>query len=432
MLEGAGRLGLPAAVALVVALAAPAAATAAREPSHAQGVWSPGPLDTCSAELHDSYSVVGPDGKVYPTWHPPSVTDPETGERCTFGHEHGRNPARSDLFGWVADHLAAPGAQRRAGIPFGLAAESLDAYAAANPGVPTRHEDHVGHKIEWQNDVELERAEGGGRETIGVTCDFLTKIHQGTHSADALANNVHELLYAVRCDDGTRLLAVKLVSFGSPNEFVRSCDKQTVVDAGTALGYPAGGGRRLIPDRACVSEHVLVGAGQYSLYSRGLYEDWISSNYLRTPGGDELAYFDPHFAVFNPSRYAAADPPGALARTIALCWEAEPNGDRARGGPCEEATGSGTVATPLPFDDPASPFDGAHREVYFNQTTLSNEDGPRRWWTDPYGGNASTEPFAGAICQLVGRTDNTARPTLESQAFGAGRRYGGHGVHSPN
>ena len=79
-----------------------------------------------------------------------------------------------------------------------------------------------------------------------------------------------------------------------------------------------------------------------------------------------------------------------------------------------------------------SPFDGAHREVYFNQTTVANEGGPRHWWTDPYGGNASEERFPGAICQLVGPSDNTSRPTLESQAFGSSRDYGGRGVHAPN
>ena len=45
----------------------------------------------CAAALHDSYQVKGPNGKVYPTWHP--AKDPKTG--CTFGHEHGDNPARS-------------------------------------------------------------------------------------------------------------------------------------------------------------------------------------------------------------------------------------------------------------------------------------------------------------------------------------------------
>ena len=428
MLHG-GRASLCALIAALAAGALPAVAAAERPASHALGLWTPTAFDTCPAALHDSYSVVGPDGKRYPTWHPPRVIDPATGDRCSFGHEHGRNPARSDLREWIARHLAGAG-RRQAGIPFGIANEALDAYAAANPGTPERHEDHVGHKIEWQNDVELERSSGGGQTHIGVTCDLLTKLHQGSHSTDALGNNVHELLYAVRCDDGTRLLATKLVTFGEPNEFVRACDKETVVGAGTSYAYPAGTGVRFIPDRACIENHVLVGSGQYSQFSRGLYEDWLSANYLRTAEGEEIAYFDPHFAVFNPSRYGYEG--GAIGRVIDVCWEETPGGDAARGGACGDATGQGTIETPLPFDSPASPFNGAHREVYFNQTTVRNEGGPKRWWTDPYGGNASTQPFPGAVCQLVSATDNSSWPTLESQAFGADRPYGGRGVHAPN
>ena len=42
--------------------------------SAAMGIWVPGHADNCSAAVHDAYRTVGPDGKWYPTWHPP--TDP--------------------------------------------------------------------------------------------------------------------------------------------------------------------------------------------------------------------------------------------------------------------------------------------------------------------------------------------------------------------
>ena len=32
------------------------------------GIWTPGTGDTCTQEIHDRYSVVGPDGKRYNTW----------------------------------------------------------------------------------------------------------------------------------------------------------------------------------------------------------------------------------------------------------------------------------------------------------------------------------------------------------------------------
>ena len=162
-----------------------------------------------------------------------------TGKKCTFGHEHGRNPAHSDLYGWVSRHLAAEGRARRSGVPFGMANVALDEWAAAHPGTPPRHEDHVGHKVEWENDAILYKTVDGRPQQIGIRCDFLTKIHQGSHSPDAFSNNVHELLYAVRCTDDTKLIATKLVTFGAPNEFVRSCDKSTVVGSGHLALLPA-------------------------------------------------------------------------------------------------------------------------------------------------------------------------------------------------
>ena len=58
------------------------------------GLWSPGANDDCTKAQHDAYSVVGPDHKLYPTWHPP--IDPVTG--CSFGHDHGRDPRGSALY----------------------------------------------------------------------------------------------------------------------------------------------------------------------------------------------------------------------------------------------------------------------------------------------------------------------------------------------
>src|SRR6478736_2448808 len=58
----------------------------------------------CPAWVHARYTTAGPDGKQYPTWHPP--IDPEFG--CLFGHEHGADPrtANADAtlpaFGYAA------------------------------------------------------------------------------------------------------------------------------------------------------------------------------------------------------------------------------------------------------------------------------------------------------------------------------------------
>ena len=381
--------------------------------SQAYGQWSPSHWDTCSKAIHDRYSVVGPDGKLYPTWHPP--IDPQTG--CSFGHEHGRDPSGSNLFATTGK------------IPFGLANEALDAWDPNGQ----RHEDHVGHKIEWENGVQLQKIVGNSRVDIGVTCDFLTKIHQGTHSKDAFTNNLHELAYHVRCDDGTEIHATIMVAFGAPGEFVRSCDKSTHISAGTPTpaNSPVGSGVRFIPDQTCVDQYILVPNGQFSQFSQGLYEDWVSGNYLRKANGDQLAYFDPHFAVFAPSRYFEGNRSDLTGRSMEACYQTEGNGDHAHGGACDASTGNGQ-SLDVTWDDPRSQLNGLVREVYFNQTAITNSTGPTVWYTDPFGGHASPAPFPGSVKQFVAKIDNTRPFPLESQAFGSARNYGGSGVHAPN
>lgn len=397
------------------------------QPSYASATWRPTVFDSCPATVHERYSVIGPDGKRYPTWHPPTTIDPATGARCTFGHEHGRDPAGSDVGEWVAEHLAAPGAEQYAGIPFGLATESLDVYANANPGTRIRHEDNVGYKVDYENDVRLLAADGS---SVGVTCDYLVSVHQGSHSPDALSNNVHELLYAVRCDDGTELISDTISRFGPPGSYVRACDPATSVTT-TDNGYPSGAGSRAIPDRACVEQTTLVPAGR-TTSAWALYEKWSASNELRTADGRTLAAFDPAFGVFDPSRYANPAASTRIGRAIDLCWEVEPNGDRARSAACDGVTAGGTLPSAYAFNDPRSPFDGTHRDVYLRETTLDNAGGARLYWTDPYGGNASTTPFPGALCQLVGDVDTTARPALQERVFGRNRPNDDAGVHAPN
>ncbi len=102
--------------------------------SAAYGIRTPGPNDTCIPEIHHKYSVVGPDGLLYPTWHPP--IDPATG--CQFGHEHGRDPRGSDLYQQVGP------------IPFGYANQKLDEYDPLHlaPRRSFRPQGRVGERCE--------------------------------------------------------------------------------------------------------------------------------------------------------------------------------------------------------------------------------------------------------------------------------------------
>ena len=381
------------------------------EPSRAFGIWTPGPNDTCTKEQHDAYAVVGPDGKRYPTWHPP--TDPASG--CHFGHEHGRDPRGSRL-----SMLVGP-------MPFGYANEQLEIWDAANP----RREDHVGHKVEWENDIPMRVNSDVASPLFDIRCHALVKLHQGTHSKDAFTNNVHELIYHIACNDGTEMHVTMLTAIGKPGEFVRSCDNTThiTVGAATPLNSPHGGGQRLIPDRECVLEHMLVGSTRTSNMSSALHESWQTSNVLKRADGRAIASFDPYFQVPSPSRFYDPAAPLLVGRPIDMCYATEANGDRARGGACAEATGNGTV-TGITWDDPRSPFNGVRRRVDINGNRISNADGPTVWYTDPYGRNGQLEAFPGSIRQVIARINTVLDP--HGPTIGHDRHYGGPGVRAPN
>jgi hypothetical protein len=386
--------------------------------------WQPTAYDTCPAALHDRFSVVAPDGKRHPTWHPPTVTDPATGRSCTFGHEHGDDPRTSDLYAAVVDHFRDSTYPDFAGVPFGLAAESLNTWSDAHPPQPRRSEDHVGYKVDVANDVKLLGADGA---PTGVTCDYLTVAHQGSHSADALSNNVHEVIYAVGCDDGTRVVTDTIHRFGNAGEYERSCDPAVRVTT-TDNGYPDGDGVRSIPDRVCAERDVLVPPGR-TTSPWALYEKWSSGASLELAGGGPpLVAFEAAWGVFDPSRYADPAGAGGIGRTFALCSAAPgAGGTQANGGECASIQAGATA-----FDDPRAGLDGTHRDVYLAGTTVRNQSGPRRWYTDPYGGGASPSSFPGAVCQLVAPVDSGAGQAARTRVFGRGVDHEDDGVHAPN
>jgi hypothetical protein len=381
--------------------------------AQAFSLWTPGSNDTCSKEIHDSYSTVGSDQKLYPTWHPP--VDPRTG--CKFGHEHGRDPSGSNLYTEVGP------------IPFGYANEQLDIYDPNG----MRHEDHFGHKIEWENDIEVSFGGAVGHAILGLRCDVLTKLHQGTHSRDAFTNNLHELVYHIRCRDGTRMDVTLMSAIGTPGEFVRSCDRDVTVVVGpaTPANSPRGDGERIIPDRTCVEQFAFVAGGQTGDFDEALHESWQTSNSIRTADGRGIAFFNPYFQVRYPSRYYDPSQPNSVGRPIDLCYETLPNGFRALGDPCRTSTANGT-ATGLLFDDPRSVFNGAARTVDINYNEIRNEDGPEIWYTDPFGKNGRTTPFPGSIAQHIAKMNNDRGVGMSGPQIGEDRPYTGSGVHSPN
>ncbi len=333
-------------------------------PSHAMGRWAPHPQhDTCTAAFHDRHFVVAPDGRRYPTWHPPVAVDPASGQACRFGHEHGRDPRQSQLwrtgqvqqaFYWDANGNGAMDAFERdlAGLPFGYVNETADAWFAAQQIPTMRHEDHVGHKVEWANgepDIAthgMSAAANGGvwigrlgngvvAQDTGMRCFFLAKAHQGVSSPDAFIHNLHEVLYLADCrhrddlaacadaDDlstcpdshpqNQRMSTAVLQPFGRVGGFTsfmpmcnvpRRGDPQDFVAVGTSPWspwYPDGAGDREIVTRQCVEIGFLVPPGEWSQI---MYEAWPASLSLRRPGGAALAGgVNLLFDVLDANRY---------------------------------------------------------------------------------------------------------------------------------
>lgn len=374
-------------------------------PSTAYGIWNPTGSDTCSKEIHDRYSVIGPDGLLYPTWHPP--VDPETG--CHFGHEHGRDPRGSALYSTTGP------------LPFGYANQQLDIYDPTT----RRHEDHVGHKIEWENNIPM-NVRGAAGNLIAVTCDVLAKLHQGTHSKDAFTNNLHEFNYHLRCSDGSRIHMTMLTAIGRPGEMLTSCDRRVIqVGPATPVNSPNGNGRRIIPDVQCVEQHLLVHDGAKSNFGAGLKESWETHSQLKRADGHTLATVDAYFQVNFPSRFFDPTKPDNVGRPLELCTNSF-SGRQARGGPCDTSGLQG-----VSFNSPMSPFNGARRFVDINGNRVSNADGPEVWYTDPFGRNGRTEPFPGSIRQFVSKLDNSAL-NLHGPVIGRDRDYSGPGVRAPN
>jgi hypothetical protein len=276
--------------------------------SRAFSAWDPGEHDTCSRAVHDRYAVVGEDGKLYPTWHPP--VDEETG--CTFGHEHGRDPRGSDLFEDVGF------------IPFGYANEAADFFAP-----------HPGFKIEWENDVPMRVGPGDvGSVLFSVSCDVMVELHQGTAGGGRFVQSQHEMAFHARCTDGSEVHLQFLTNVGHMGEFVRSCDRDIHVVVNPDAAGRDGGGKRLVPDRTCVERHILRPPGERSNFGAGLRESWQFSESIRAGGGRSLVSLGPYFNVFNPSRYHDPDSPNLVASTVDLCTEITANGLRAEGGLC--------------------------------------------------------------------------------------------------
>ena len=215
-------------------------------------------------------------------------------------------PAGSQLFGKVGP------------IPFGLANEALETWDPQNP----RREDHFGHKIDWENDIEFVRQDGLTGALFSVKCDVLAKLHQGTHSKDAFTNNLHEIAYHLQCTDGTEMHVTLMSAIGTPGGFTRTCD-------GAAGGCRGAGAGQLSQRRRAAGHSRPDLRGPDHVRGRRRTSGPTTTTRCTRAGrpptrcgpknGRTVAHFNPYFQVFFPSRFYDPAAPNITGRPIAEC-----------------------------------------------------------------------------------------------------------------
>ena len=433
--------------------------------AHAYGLWTPSSRDTCSKDVHDSYFVVGPDGKKYPTWHPP--TGPNG---CSFGHEHGRDPSGYQFWDEIKQHFAYDADKngsigtdelKTAGLPFGYVNEQIDQQGHGF----MRHEDHVGHKVEYANGegdlgdakedafststtggvvVPIKTNTGGAKwAASGVSCYHLHKIHQGVSTPDALTNNLHELIMHTKCTStrsdfpASTSIISGMVQFGAPGEFNPFCNdtdrtlitKLGTTDANKSFPGSSNQGSRQIISRECVERTVLVPQGQFSSFP---YEIWDGGLQIKNTNGQIIAENGGSWEVLDAIRYYNPASANKISYTASWCYETL--GDRkARGGSCDDMTNYGQI-TGITFDDPRSAYRGLHRGQYVNAHRLHNAGGSQYYYTDSFGNKAQTTPFAGSIKQMIStvNADLVGKINFDPRITQRRHNSGNNSVHAPN
>ncbi len=168
----------------------------------------------CPESVHATFTTTGPDGKTYPTWHPPE--DPQSG--CWFGHEHGSDPSTFPAIAQV-------------GMPaFG--------YTAAQHGM---EEPHVGFKVYVVNDSDRNRY-------------WMSTFHMGTSGPKRAFEPMHTHdLAVIRADNKQVLANVHLMAnTGASVPKCKESDAQNNIIPNSA---PAGTGvGKVVPTSDCSSD----------------------------------------------------------------------------------------------------------------------------------------------------------------------------------
>lgn len=402
-----------------------------RPASLSMGRWSPATDSTrfaneCSKDVHDSYYVIGPDGKKYPTWHPPR--DPATG--CWFGHEHGDNPAGSALWSELKRHFAwdannngtideSEATSARSGIPLG--------YAAEVGGDPTAIL-HDSYKIAFIDGVARQRVVGSGTQDASLRCNQLLVFAHDTQTSAAIGQALHPLTYAIDCTPtdnssyASKLILSVMADYGSSQ-------------APAAQGSEVAAARRLPEATAQVYPSAFVTVGNNADLSAALAERWDTIVSVRSSAGVELARANPGLINRSPSRYVLGSGSGAVAQaSIGLCYSGLNAADALVSDPAQSASivrqvrGSATdcarlsptgpataLAARVRFDDRNAQFKGCSRSVIWRDQTIRNGNGPTIWYSNASGADARSSAFTGSLRQYIAR--GSSGSTIELAPF---------------
>jgi hypothetical protein len=405
-----------------------------------------GVTDTC-IDRHNLYWTYGPDGMAYATWHPA-----DDGV-CAYRHEHGDIPTKADdggdlltLFGGVP--------------PFGYALEQQH-----HTGGMMRHEDHTGNKITIAPSYRAAFGFGSNVDNAmhdaGFDCKFMSKIHQGSSTTDAFADQLHEYFLAVSCEDykqnvtpvngvvemdgvgapsafRTRFSVKLLLPFGPPDKFKDICSENVfAVPSGNASlqpGYPRIDGPDGMPLKNAMTQVTVQSIAinppqapnprEFFCARAGVFEWrnaaqlaqmdlWTQHMSIKTPVG--YVHFQPYYIVKNSARVWDADN-RRVTSTIDECYTG--TALRKHGNVPWEFC-KGLPDTRISASDPSSTFNGTLRALNFKRLTLKNEGGPTEFCTDLYG-QSPTDVQSGALKCPLGKIHQKAASYENGFAIEAG------------
>ncbi len=235
----------------------------------------------CPDWIHNLWVTTGPDGKTYPTWHPP--VDPTYG--CYFTHEHGADPRQ--FVGFASTGMPAFGYT-------GNMAALADPGAATDPHhgtlIQNTAEPHEGFKVYVANDDLNGRA-------------WMIVFHMGSRNPRRAFVQFHAVDIFMYTQSGQKLVEVRRMAdfgYGSPNCTApgNPLPGSTVAFPDSASGYAFSQyqfQRRFVPTTDCATTRVYENwnfvyniAGVFS--ARGSFDIDNASTVLNVNNPTEIRY----------------------------------------------------------------------------------------------------------------------------------------------